>query len=110
MMLRDALDQVIEKERQSAERVAAAQAKSDAIRLKGEEEATEIYRKTRDSLKDRTKEYRDGWENKISKLEKELSAKLKKEEAKVGKSLSEKRKEAAESAYKFLVGGYEGHP
>ncbi len=110
MMLRDALDSVIEKERQSGEKIAAARTKADAIRLKGEEEATEIYRKTRDSLKDRTKGYRDGWESRISKLEKELSAKLEKEEKKVDKSLSEKRKVAAESAYRFLVGGYERRP
>ncbi len=110
MMLRDALDQVIDKERQSAAKLSAAQAKADGIRLKGEEEATEIYRKTRDSLKDRTKEYRDGWAKRIDKLEKELSGKLKKQEERVNKSLAEKRATAAESAYKFLVGGYEGSP
>ncbi len=107
MELREALEAVLMKEAESSRKLAEARARGDEIRLRGEEEATEIYRKTREGLKERTVRFRKGWEAKLEKLEKELKAKRSDEEKRVDRSLKDKRKEAASAAYQLLVSGFE---
>jgi hypothetical protein len=110
MDLRESLEAVMRKEEESSKKLADARARGDDIRLKGEEEATEIYRKTREGLKDRTVKFRKDWEAKLAMLEKQLGAKLKTEEKKVDQSLGKKRKDAASAAYQLLVSGFERSP
>src|SRR5512135_2626054 len=97
MELQDALDGIIRKEEESRKKLADATAKADEIRLRGEEEATETYRKTRELLKGRTIKFRKDWESRLDKLEAELSAKREKEKAKAELSLGKKRKKAGNS-------------
>jgi len=103
MELRDALDAVIQKEEEGKKRLEAALRKADSIRYKGEEEASELYRKTREQLKKQTIQYKSDWKKKLDSLEREKSKELQIEKRKMESAAEKRRKRAEEAAYAFLV-------
>ena len=99
----DALDEMTRKEGEGKARVQKAMKKAEEIRYSGEEEASEIYQKTRDGLKKKTTEYTKELEKRLEKLERELGKELAQEKKKIRASAGKKRKAAGEAAYDFMV-------
>ena len=104
MRFADALDAIIKKEQEGMMRMKKIGRKADAIRYAGEEDASEIYRKTREDLKKETAAYTMQLKKRLVSLEKKLGTELKNEKAKMKASAGKRRNKAKEAAYSFLVG------
>jgi hypothetical protein len=104
MKLIDALDQVLKKEEEGKLRLREAVRKADDARYEGEEKATKLYRKLREGLKDKTREYRAGWEKRLDSLGERLKKERKGEVERLKREAAKKGKKAGQEAYDFLVG------
>jgi hypothetical protein len=100
----DALDEMIRKEEEGKARMQKAMKKAEEIRYRGEEEASEIYQRTRDGLKKKTVDYTKQMKKRLEKLERELGKELAQEKKRITASAGKKRKAAGEAAYDFMVG------
>jgi hypothetical protein len=104
MRFADALDEIVQKEQEARKRLQAAGKKAEAIRYKGEEEASEIYSNTRNKLKKQTTAYSQKLKNKLKGLEKELESDLRMEARKIRSNAEKKKKKAEDAGYEFMVG------
>lgn len=108
MKLSDALNAISDKEGEGTRRADEAKKKADKIRFSGEEKATEVYRKTRETLKDKAVAYRKDWEKRLGSLDDSLSKKGEAAIKQLTLKANNKRKAAAKSAYDMLVRFDEG--
>lgn len=103
MRFPDALDAIVKKEEEGRARMQKVGRKADAIRFRGEEEASETYNKTREQLKKETMDFTKQLKKELRQLEKRLEEDLKREKGKMKSEAGKRRKKAGEAAYAFMV-------